>query len=32
LSRPEHYRIASDRVRTILQTLHGVFWAGPEIC
>jgi DNA-binding transcriptional ArsR family regulator len=23
------YRIASDRVRTILQTLHGMYCAGP---
>ena len=27
-----YYRIASDRVRTILQTLHGMFCAGPGIC
>lgn len=27
-----HYRIDSDRVRTILQTLHGMFCAGPDIC
>ena len=25
-----YYRIASDRVRTILQTLHGMFCAGPD--
>ena len=27
-----YYRIASDRVRTILQTLHGMFCAGPHAC
>ena len=27
-----YYRIASDRVRTILQMLHGMFCAGPGIC
>ena len=27
-----YYRIASDRVRTILETLHGMFCAGPGIC
>jgi DNA-binding transcriptional ArsR family regulator len=25
-----YYRIASDRVRTILHTLHGMFCAGPD--
>ena len=24
-----YYRIASDRVRTILETLHGMFCTGP---
>jgi DNA-binding transcriptional ArsR family regulator len=27
-----YYRIASDRVRTILETLHGMFCAGTGIC